>query len=97
MEYKRINYWIESIEQDVELGIQSEFAKQLLKELKEVLSICEVNRSFTEKQKKSIVGFENYILKVHPDPDSVLIDNLDRWEQIVLLAENYAKQSAVND
>ena len=35
--------------------------------------------------------FEKYILDNHPDPDSVLIDNLQRWGQIVLLAEDYAK------
>ena len=68
-----------------------------LQELLKNLILFGVNRSFTEKQKTSIVGFENYIAKVHPDPDSVLIDNLERWKQIVLLAENYANQSAVND
>ena len=45
-----------------------------------------------DKNKTNIIGFENYIAKVHPDPDSVLIDNIQRWKQIVLLAENYAKQ-----
>jgi len=35
--------------------------------------------------------FEKYILKVHPDPNSVLIDNLHIWDEICLLAENYAK------
>jgi len=35
--------------------------------------------------------FEKYILENHPDPDSVLIDNLHRWDEICLLAENYAK------
>ena len=44
-----------------------------------------------------MTGFEKYILKVHPDPDSVMIDNLHRWGQICLLAEAYAKQSAIND
>lgn len=52
-------------------------------------SSCELSK---EKSKTVIVGFENYIAKVHPDPDSVLIDNMERWKQIVLLAENYANQ-----
>jgi hypothetical protein len=69
-----------------------EFTETWLEENKEAINYAHSSLQLKEKNKNSIVGFENYIAKVHPDPDSVLIDNIQRWEQIVLLAENYAKQ-----
>jgi len=68
------------------------FALTCLQKMEEqliLLNSCELSK---EKDKTVIVGFENYIGKIHPDPDSVLIDNLERWKQIVLLAEKYANQ-----
>ena len=37
-------------------------------------------------------GFKKYILENHPDPDTLLVENNDIFEQMCLLAEGYAME-----